>query len=79
MNFYILVLFHHLVEHRGFPGDSVVRIPPANAGAMGLILGSGRFPGERNGDPLRYFAWEIPSTEESSELQSMGSKESDTA
>ena len=60
MNLYILVRFHHLVKHRGFPGDSVVRIPPANAEAVGSILGLGRFPGERNGDPRHYFAWEIP-------------------
>ena len=26
----------------GFPGDSVVKNPPANAGDMGLIPGSGR-------------------------------------
>ena len=27
----------------------------ANAGDMGSILGSGRFPGEGNGNPLQYF------------------------
>ena len=27
----------------------------ANAGNMGLISGSGRFPGEGNGNPLQYF------------------------
>ena len=37
-----------------FPGDSVVKNLPANAGDMGLIPGSGRFPGERNGYPLQY-------------------------
>ena len=30
----------------GFPGGSVVKNPPANAGDAGLILGSGRPPGE---------------------------------
>ena len=29
----------------GFPGGSVVEIPPANAGDMGSIPGWGRFPG----------------------------------
>ena len=28
--------------HRGFPGDSVVKNPPANTGDMGLIPGLGR-------------------------------------
>ena len=38
----------------GFPGGSVVKNPPANAGDMGLIPGSGRSPGEGNGNPLQY-------------------------
>ena len=28
--------------------------PSANAGAKGLLLGLGRFPGEGNGNPLQY-------------------------
>ena len=35
---------------------------------------SRRFPGEGNGNPLQYFAWRIPQTEELGELQSMGSQ-----
>ena len=38
----------------GFPGSSMVKNPPANAGDMGLIPGSGRFPGVGNGNPLQY-------------------------
>ena len=38
----------------GSPGCSVVKNPPANAGDLGLILGSGRSPGEGNGNPLQY-------------------------
>ena len=38
----------------GFLGDSVLKNPPANAGDMGSIPGSGRFPGEGNGSPLQY-------------------------
>ena len=30
----------------GFLGGSVIKNPPANAGDMGLILGTGRSPGE---------------------------------
>ena len=37
---------------KGFPGGSVVKNPPANAGDAGLIPGSGRSPREGNGIPL---------------------------
>ena len=36
------------------PGGSVVKNPPANAGDAGSIPGSGRSPGEGNGNPLQY-------------------------
>ena len=32
----------------------------ANAGNMGLISGSGRFPGEGNGNPIQYSFLENP-------------------
>ena len=38
----------------GFPGGSVVKNPPANAGDSGLIPGLGRFPGGGNCNPLQY-------------------------
>ena len=38
----------------GFPGGSVMKNPLASAGDVGLIPGSGRFPGEGNGNPLQY-------------------------
>ena len=38
----------------GFRGGSVVRYLPAKAGDAGLILGSGRVPGEGNGNPFQY-------------------------
>ena len=38
----------------GFPGGSVVKNVPANAGDAGSIPGSGRSPGEGNGNPLQY-------------------------
>ena len=37
----------------GFPGGSVVKNLPANAGDAGSIPGSGRSPGEGNGNPLQ--------------------------
>ena len=36
----------------GFPGGSAVKNPPANTEDMGSVLGSGRSPGEGNGNPL---------------------------
>ena len=38
----------------GFPGGSVVKHLPANARKTGLSPRSGRFLGERNGNPLQY-------------------------
>ena len=32
----------------------MVKNPPANAGNMDLIFGSGRTPGEGNGNPFQY-------------------------
>ena len=36
----------------GFPGGSVAKNPPVNAGDAGSIPGSGKSPGEGNGNPL---------------------------
>ena len=36
----------------GFPGGSVVKNPPANAGDLHLLHGPERTPGEGNGNPL---------------------------
>ena len=44
-------------EKLGFPGGAVIKNLPANAGDtsnLDLISGSGRFPGEGNGNPLQY-------------------------
>ena len=56
-----------------FPGDSVVKNLPANAGDVGSTPGSGRSPGEGNGNPLQYSCRIIPWTEKPGGLQSMGS------
>ena len=34
----------------------MVKNPPANAGDSGLIPGSGRTPGEGNGNPLQHYS-----------------------
>ena len=57
-----------------FPGGSDGKESACNAGDPGSIPGSGRSLGEGNGNPLQYFAWEIPWTEETGGLQSMGSQ-----
>ena len=42
----------------GFSGGTEVKNPPAHAGDIGLMPGSGRSPGEGNGNPLWYFCLE---------------------
>ena len=42
----------HLHHHRGFPGGSVVKNPPANTRDLGSIPGSESAPGEGNANPL---------------------------
>ena len=37
-----------------FPGGSVIKNIPVNAGDVGLIPGLRRSPGEGNGNPLQY-------------------------
>ena len=44
----------------GFPGGSEVKASASNVGNPGSILGSGRSPGEANGNPLQYFCLENP-------------------
>ena len=47
----------------GFPGDTLVKNLPANAGDpgdTGSIPGSGRSPGEGNGNLFQYFSLENP-------------------
>ena len=51
------------------PDDSGVKNLPANAGDLGLIPGSGRFPGKGNGNPLQYSCLENSWTEEPGRLQ----------
>ena len=63
----------------GFPGGTVVKNLPANAGDEGLIPGSGRSPGEGNGNPSSILAWEIPWTEEPGGCSPLGCKESATS
>ena len=44
----------YVYECMGFTDGSVVRNPPANVGDVVSVPGSGRSPGEGNGNPLQY-------------------------
>ena len=44
----------YIYKYKVFPGTSVIKNSLTNAGGTGLIPGSGRSPGEGNGNPLQY-------------------------
>ena len=46
--------------HTANPGGSEVKVSACNAGKLGSIPGSGRYPGEGNGNPLQYSYLENP-------------------
>ena len=46
--------------HRGIPGGSDSKASACNAGDLGSIPGSGRSPGEGNGNPVKYSCLENP-------------------
>ena len=49
-----------MINTRDFPGGSDGKACVFNAGDLGSILGSGRSPGEGNGNPLQYSCMENP-------------------
>ena len=48
------LIFPSSVEVKDFPGGSDGKASAYNAGDLGLIPGSGRSPGEGNGNPFQY-------------------------
>ena len=58
----------------GFPCGSDGKASACNVGDPGLIVGSGRFPGEEMATHSSTLAWKIPWTEEPGRLWSMGSQ-----
>ena len=48
------MLIDHLVLNGGLPGGSNGKEPACNAGDLGLIPQSGRFPGKGNDNSLQY-------------------------
>ena len=61
-----------------FPKGSAVKNSPANAGDTGLIPGSGRSPGEGNGNSLQNSCLGNPMDRRAWEATVHGSQESDT-
>ena len=55
-----ITYIHVSHTHRTSPDGSVVKNVAADIGDPGLILGSGRSPGEGNGHPLQYSCLENP-------------------
>ena len=53
-------LFCNSIRRKGFPGSSDGEESASNAGDPGSIPGSGRSPGEGNGNPLWYSCLENP-------------------
>ena len=59
---------------QGFLGGSEGKASACSAGDIGSIPGSGRSPGEGNGNHSGTLAWKIPWQEKPVRLQSMGSQ-----
>ena len=69
-------LFHLVfgITELGFPGSSDGKASAYDVGDLGSIPGSGRSPGEGNGNPLQYSCLENPTDREPGMLQPMGSQ-----
>ena len=60
---YLLILhwrYVYIYVYMSFPGSSDVKASARSAGGPGSIPGSGRSPGERNGNPLQHSCLENP-------------------
>ena len=52
--------YYNFIVTLGFPGGLEVKASASNAGDLGSIPGTGRSPGEGNGNPLQYSCLENP-------------------
>ena len=66
------ILSYYISFDWGFLGSSAVKNPPANAGDLGSILGSGRALIKGNGNPLQYYSLGNPFRGSWQVIQSMG-------
>ena len=74
-------IYQVLTILRDFPGGSAVKNPPANAGDagdLGFIPGSGRFPGGGHGNPLVFLPVEPYGLRSLTDYSPYGREESDT-
>ena len=69
-------MFNPSLPLNNFPGGSDGKASAYNAGDLGLIPGSGRSPGEGNGNPLQYSCLENPMDREAWEATVHGVAES---
>ena len=56
----VMSLLFNTLSVFDFPGGSDSKASAYNVGDLGSILGSGRSPGEGNGNPLQYSCLENP-------------------
>ena len=77
MFFYVTPVENNLVTSIKITLSSVIKESACNAGDLGLIPGSGRSPGEGNGNPLLYSCLENPMDRGAWWATIYGSKESD--
>ena len=56
----VMSLLFNMLSRLDFPGGSDGKASAYNAGDLGSIPGSGRSPGEGNGNPLQYSCLENP-------------------
>ena len=64
--------------YEGFPGGSDSKESACNAGDLGLIPGSGRSPGEGNGNLLQYYCLGNPTDRGTWQARAQGIKKSQT-
>ena len=68
----------YIYIYMGFPHSSIGKESACNAGDPGSIPGSGRSPGEENGNPLQYFCLENPMNREAWQCYSLWGNKSRT-
>ena len=71
---FFLLINEIIYSYTGFPGGTVVKNLPPEAGGADLFPGSGRSLEEEMATHSSIPAWKIPWTEEPGRLQSMGSQ-----
>ena len=59
-----MIVLVKATKYLGFSHSSDCKESACNVGDQGSIPGSGRSPGEGNGNPFSILAWKIPWTEE---------------